>query len=386
MRTIINIGCKLNQYEGYCLLEKYRHIENLVIVNTCCVTKQAETKSLRKLRFALKKFPHCAVIATGCACRLSAEKFSAAHTVIDNVERNRLIQGIFPLPDRSRYFLKIQDGCNDSCTYCIVTRVRQTIESKSIEEIKEEVCWAHTSGYNEVVLVGANIGLYGIDVGISLVDLLKALQTVPRLPRIRLSSIEPKYVSADLISCLKDLPFCSHFHIPLQSANSTILERMKRGYTVDQLSQIVKLISSAFSDCAIGGDVIVGFPGEGQEEFQSTYLFVKTQPLTHLHVFPYSVRPGTVASTFGDPVPHEEKKKRLWSLKALIKKKNYEFRKTLLGKTLQIIVEKDGGVTSGITGNYIRVELRDDQPDRALRAVTITDVTRDKTFGTVVQP
>lgn len=264
-------------------------------------------------------------------------------------------------------------------------RIRDTIESKSIEEIKEEVCWAHTSGYNEIVLVGANIGLYGIDVELSLVDLLKALQTVPRLPRIRLSSIEPKYVNADLISCLKDLPFCRHFHIPLQSADTTVLERMKRGYTVDHLKQIVELISSEFSDCAIGGDVIVGFPGEGKKEFQSTYTFIEAHPLTHLHVFPYSVRPGTVASTFGDPVPHEEKKNRLWLLKALIKEKNYEFRKSLQGKTLHIIVEKDEGMTSGVTGNYIRVELKDDYPDRALRAVMITDVTRDKTFGTVVQ-
>jgi threonylcarbamoyladenosine tRNA methylthiotransferase MtaB len=227
--------------------------------------------------------------------------------------------------------------------------------------------------------------LYGIDVELSLVDLLKTLQTVLRLPRIRLSSIEPKYMSTDLIRCLKDLPFCRHFHIPLQSADNTVLERMQRGYTVDHLEQIVEMISSAFSDCAIGGDVIVGFPGECKKEFQSTYSFIETHPLTHLHVFPYSVRPGTVASAFGDPVPHEEKKRRLWLLRALIKEKNYEFRKSLHGKTLSIIVEKDAGVTSGITDNYIRIELGDEYPDRTLQAVMITDVTEDKTFAAVVQ-
>lgn len=384
MRTIYNIGCKLNQYEGYCLLEKYSAIENLVIVNTCCVTKEAETKSLRKLRFALKTFPGSLVIATGCACRLAREKFSLAHKVIDNVERIQLIQGVYPHQDRSRYFLKIQDGCNEMCTFCIVPTVRDTVVSKPIELVTDEVLWARYCGYQEVVLVGANIGLYGIDTGTRLHDLLKALTTVRDLPRIRLSSIEPKCVDAELIACLKDLPLCRHFHIPLQSADNVILDRMNRGYTVEQLQNIVELIHAHFDDCAIGADVIVGFPGEGEKEFESTYRFVEVNPFTHLHVFPYSQRPGTVASRFGDGVSRQEKRRRLWQLKKLIARKSYAFRKRLRGKKLQIIAEHHEGSVSGVTDNYIRVDTDCDCAERELCAVMITRATPQKTYGTRV--
>lgn len=384
MRTIYNIGCKLNQYEGYCLLEKYSDIENLVVVNTCCVTKEAETKSLRKLRFALKKYPQSTVIATGCACRLSRRKFSQAHKIIDNVERNRLIRGIYPHPDRSRYFLKIQDGCNETCTFCIVPKVRDTVVSKPIEIVKDEVCWARHCGYHEIVLVGANIGLYGIDIGTRLHDLLKALSTVRDLPRIRLSSIEPKFVDAELIACLKNLPFCRHFHIPLQSADNKILDCMNRGYTVDHLQNIIELIQDQFDECAIGGDIIVGFPGEGEKEFQSTYRFVETNPFTHLHIFPYSERPGTVACTLGDEVSREEKRRRLWRLKRLIQQKSYTFRKHLCGKTLHIIAEQQEGFVSGMTDNYIRVDIDSDCTERELCAVTVTRATPEKTYGTRV--
>lgn len=385
MRTIYNIGCKLNQYEGYCLFEKYSHVENLVVVNTCCVTKEAETKSVRKLRSALRKFPDSTIVATGCACQLARGKFSGAHRIIDNVERNRLIQGIYPRPNRSRYFLKIQDGCNEKCTFCIVPKVRDTIVSKPIEIVIDEIHWARHCGYHEIVLVGANIGLYGIEKEMRLHDLLKALSTVRDLPRIRLSSIEPKFVDAELIACLKDLPFCRHFHIPLQSADNVVLDRMNRGYAVDHLQHIVDLIHAHFNDCAIGADIIVGFPSEGEREFQSTYQFVEMNPFTHLHVFPYSVRPGTVASTFGDVVSRQEKRRRLWQLQKLIAHKSYVFRKGLRGKTLRVIVEQHDGSVLGVTDNYIRVEVDEDCTERGVYPITVTRVTPQKTYGTRVR-
>lgn len=384
MQKIFNLGCKLNQYEGFCLLKKFADIEDLVIVNTCCVTKEAEIKSLRKFRSALKRYPNNKVIATGCACRFSPEKFAAAHRVIDNVQRNYLIKDILPEPKKSRFFLKIEDGCNDNCTYCIVSKVRHKIESKTIDEINREIHWAISLGYKEIVLVGANIGLYGVDIGLRLIDLLKSLSTVSYLPRIRLSSIEPKFLDSELIKSLKDLPLCRHFHIPIQSADNSILSRMKRGYDVSHLEKIIDLININFDNVAIGGDVIVGFPGEGEDEFSNTYKFIESTFFTHLHIFPYSPRFGTEAYSLGDPILREEKKRRLWRLKKLVQRKNYQFRKNLLNKTFNIIVEKNDGFVSGLTDNYIRVVVDRNCGEDKLLKVKITDVTEDTTFGDVI--
>ncbi len=384
MQRIFNIGCKLNQYEGFCLLKKYEDTGDLVVVNTCCVTKEAETTSLKKFRYALKTYPHTTIIATGCACRLHPEKYARANQVIDNVERNTLIKGILPTPEKARYFLKIQDGCNNCCTYCIVSKVRQNVESETIDDVRKEIRWACSHRYKEIVLVGANIGLYGTDRGSSLKDLFKALRDLPDLPRIRLSSIEPQFIDADLIAYLKDLPFCRHFHIPFQSADEHILSLMRRGYGSDHLERIIDLIKDSFEDVAIGGDCIVGFPGEGEKEFSNTYQFVESHPLTHLHIFPYSARPGTEAFMRGDPVTRQEKKKRLWQLKHLIEEKNYQFRKSLQDKIFTIISEKNHSEITGLSDNYIRISVAGEEYGNKLLDVRITDVTEEKTLGEVV--
>jgi len=364
------------------LAKKFADTQNLIIVNTCCVTKEAEIKSLRKFRSAKRQYSDHKVIATGCACRLAPEKFHSADQVIDNVQRNEFIKGIFPEPEKSRYFLKIQDGCNGKCSYCIVAKMRDTVESKSIEEIVKEIKWAVSRGYQEVVLVGANIGLYGYDIGLQLIDLPKALSKISGLPRLRLSSLEPNFVNEDLIRCLKDLPFCRHFHLPVQSADNSILVAMKRQYDIVYLEKIVSLIAKSFTDVAIGADIIVGFPGEMEHEFDNTYKFIKGQPFTHLHVFPYSPRPLTSAYILGDPIDRRTKRQRLWQLKDLIKEKNHEFRKSLLGKSFDVVIEGSDSVPKGLTDNYIRVFI--DGACKTKRVfVKVNRVTDDKTFGTV---
>ncbi len=383
MQKIINLGCKLNQYEGFCLAKKFAGTQDLIIVNTCCVTREAATKSLRKFRSSKRHYPNHRIIATGCACRLAPEKFKMADQVIDNVQRNELIKGVFPTPEKSRYFLKIQDGCNEVCSYCIVAKLRDKVESKSIKDIIEEIEWAVSWDYQEVVLVGANIGLYGSDVGQELIDLLKALSKISGLPRLRLSSLEPKFVSEDLIRCLKDLPFCRHFHLPIQSADNRILIAMKRHYDIVYLKKAASLITRNFTDVALGADIIVGFPGEMENEFENTYKFIERQPFTHLHIFPYSPRPLTSAYILGDPVDRKTKRQRLWRLKDLIKNKNYEFREKLTGKTFDIIVEKNADMISGLTDNYIRVEVNGDYDKNALIRIEITNVSDDKTQGVI---
>ena len=366
------------------MLEKYSDGEDVVVVNTCCVTREAEIKSLKKLRYALKRYPKNIIIATGCACRLYPEKYACAHRVIDNVERNVLIKDILPTPEKSRYFLKIQDGCNGCCTYCIVSKVREKIESKKIDDIKKEISWACSLGYKEIVLVGTNIGLYGTERGIRLKDLLVNLRDIPDLPRVRLSSIEPQFIDEDLVACLKDIPFCRHFHIPMQSADDDILSKMKRNYNNAFLDKIVDTISKNFDDVAIGADIIVGFPAEGEREYSTTYRFVESNPITHLHIFSYSPRPGTEAFSLGDPVPKTEKKRRFWQLKNLIEKKNYLFRQSLKNRLFTIITEKNHSEISGFSDNYVRIVVDREQCENRLLDVRITDVTRENTFAQVL--
>uniref|UniRef100_A0A7V1EH36 MiaB/RimO family radical SAM methylthiotransferase n=1 Tax=candidate division WOR-3 bacterium TaxID=2052148 RepID=A0A7V1EH36_UNCW3 len=384
MAILFNVGCKLNQYEGSCLFEKFRTDDNVIIVNTCCVTHEAEVKSLKKFRQAKRNFPGKKIIITGCLVQLRPELFVDCEK-IDNEERNRINEEIFPTPKKSRYFLKIEDGCNQPCTFCVVSKLRQKIISKPADIIKKEIEWARNLGFNEIVLVGANIGLYGIDIDSSLIEIFKELSKIKMLPRIRLSSLEPNFITAEFISCIKDLPFCRHFHIPVQSGDDRILSLMGRRYDSNYLKNIFELITKNFSDVAIGGDVIVGFPEEKETEFKNTYDLIQDSPMTHLHIFTYSPRHITEAYKLGDPVSNLEKKERFWMLKKLISEKNYRFRQQLVGKEIFAIIEKKRGMVKGLTDNYIRINI--DQPcqEKELHAIKLTKVTETETFGTVVR-
>ncbi len=384
MRKLINLGCKLNQYEGYCLLAAFPDVNDLVIVNTCCVTREAEVNSQKKFRQAVRQHPGAMIIATGCACRTDPGKFQQAMYVIDNVDRNTAIQNVMPRPDRSRYFLKIEDGCDMACTYCIVALVRQRVESRSAEDIGNEVRWASSLGYKEIVLVGANIGLYGRASATSLEELLLELSSIPDCPRIRLSSIEPFLIKPGLVETMARTNACRHFHIPIQSADDTILKRMRRPYDREHLARTIEMIRGRFEDVAIGTDIIVGFPGEGEKEFMNTYRFIEEQPFTHLHVFPYSPRPGTEAYALGDPVPKQEKKDRLWELRKLIAQKNHAFRRTLIGKTFKVTVERKEERCFGLTDNYIKVDLEGTCAEREMIEAKIDRVIEDETHAVPV--
>ncbi len=383
MRKLVNLGCKVNQYEGFCLLDQFSGIDELIIINTCCVTQEAEHKSLKKFRQAIKKYPGHIIIASGCLCQLHPEKFSRAQVIIDNVVRNRLIKRTLPSIDKARYLLKIQDGCNQECSFCIVSKLRRDIESKPTSEIKSEITQAQSQGFKEIVLVGANIGLYGYDINLNLSELIGEMSRIPVLPRIRLSSLEPRFINKKLVNLLKQIPFCRHFHIPIQSADDNVLKMMNRRYDRAYLQQTIELISKNFSDLAIGADVIVGFPNEGEKEFLNTYNFIKENPFTHLHIFPYSPRPGTTAYQWGDPVPQKEKSIRYQALKRLIDQKNFWFRKGLLNKEFEIIIDKNRNHPSGLTDNYIRVTIKESSSKNRLIKIRITEVLNEQTIGIV---
>lgn len=383
MKKLINLGCKLNQYEGFCLLKRFADVEDVVIVNTCCVTREAEVKSLKKYRQVMRDFKGATVIATGCLCRMHPNRFSGAHHIIDNEARNALITDVFPEPDRSRYFLKIEDGCVSTCTFCVVSKIRQVVQSKLLADIDREIQWAVSHGYHEIVLVGANIGLYGSECGTSLDNLIEHLAAIPDLPRIRLSSLEPTFITRDLLARLRDIPFCRHFHMPVQSADDGVLSGMRRDYRAVDLKTAVGLIGGFFSDTAIGADIIVGFPGEDEAAFDRTASFIERHPFTHLHVFTYSPRPGTTAYAYGDPLPQPEKKRRSRHLYGLIQEKNFEFRKTLLDKVYDVVLEKAGSKPEGLTDNYVRVCLKNCAASRGIVKTQITNVTRTGTTGRV---
>lgn len=383
MPILYNLGCKLNQYEGHALCSAFGDGAQVVIVNTCCVTREAEIKSQRRFRHARKKYPGLKLVATGCACLLHPEKFAAADQIISLLDRNKLIDHSFPKPERSRYFLKIQDGCREPCTYCIVPRVRPKLESKDIPDILREIAWVRENGFGEVVLVGANIGLYGIGKGRGLPDLIRALTPIGAGPRVRLSSIEPRFLTPELISALAGLPVCRHFHVPIQSADDSVLKMMGRWYDQSALGQAIDRVAAAFPQAAIGADIIVGFPTEDEKAFHRTYEFVQEKPFTHLHVFPYSPRPGTTAEVLGDPVPAAVKKERRLRLQNLIHEKNFAFRRGLTGQILDAVVERNSlGEMSALTDNYLRIRIAEPFPSGARIKVKITAALPHVTAGT----
>ncbi len=329
--------------------------------------------------------PGARIIATGCACRIDPQKYNKAFKTIDNIERLALIKDIKPEPEKARYFLKIQDGCNCQCNYCIVPTVRDRIISKNLNEVINEIAWVQKRQYREVVLVGANLGLYGYHEDWSLIDLCHELARIPKLPRIRLSSIEPSFLTSDLLDAFQLIPLCPHFHIPIQSADDYVLEQMGRTYSAANLEQRLILLSDKFNRPALGADIIVGFPGEDDISFNNTYRFVERNKFTHLHVFPYSPRPGTRAWTMNDPVPSQVKKNRLHALYDLIKGKQQRFKESMIGLEVDVIFDRSGPRSSGLTDNYLRVFIDKKVKLGSIYKVKITSA-QDLLLGKIVEP
>lgn len=360
----------------------------MVIINTCCVTREAERKSRQRFRQARRRFPDLPIIVTGCDCRLAPDAYAGATEVIDIDRRNLEIAGVFPEPKRSRYFLKVQDGCDEPCTYCIVPRVRTRVWDKPWPDIRAEVDWAMAQGFPEIVLVGANLGLYGRESGDGLAGLLERLAVLPGLPRIRLSSIEPRFVNRRLIAALLRLPRCEHFHLAVQSADDTVLKAMGRTYTRADLISASEMLVSAFPDALLGADIIVGFPGEDEASFGATADFIAGQAgLVHLHVFPYSPRPRTDAEHLGDPIATPVKRQRLTLLRALVREKHEKFRRRFIGQVLEaVVIRQDPPWIRTLTGNYLTVHVPAPLPGPRLVRVNIDRIEAERTFGRVIAP
>jgi len=410
--TLDTLGCKLNQAEteslarqlaaaGYELVDSVDEAD-VYILNTCTVTHIADRKSRNLLRQAHRRNSHIRLIAIGCYAERSHQELArieGVDLVLGNDQKTQILSRLQALGcfsssssasqsmydyGRNRSFVKIQDGCDNFCSYCIVPLVRSRVESVSVEKVVAEVKNLAADGVKEVVLTGTEIGAYHSH-GADLTGLLKRILAETGVIRLRLSSLQPQEITTELLEIWKDRRLCPHFHLSLQSGSDSVLRRMKRRYTLADYGRAVTLIRKAVPDAAITTDVIAGFPGETEAEFEESYDSYRQTGFARIHVFPYSRRPGTEAAEMPGQVSDRVKRGRVQQMLALAEESASSFRQCFLGKTMPVLWEKkSGGVWSGYTGNYIKVYARS-RRDLAnqLMPVKLESIYKDGVWGNI---
>ena len=379
------LGCKLNQAETEALTEKfmksgYRIVNteeefDIYILNTCTVTHIADRKARHLLRMAHRRNPNAVLVAAGCYVEHAANdllKIEGVKLAVGNKEKMNLPQllkesglvaadgydfsaGYHCDNQRTRSFIRIQDGCNNFCSYCIVPYVRGREKSVPTEQVVTEINDKVSHGFKEVVLTGTEIGSYNYD-GLNLNELIDIILKETSIERLRLSSLQPQEVTPSLISLWKDKRLCPHFHLSLQSGSDSVLKRMRRLYTTDDYANAVSLIRSVAGDAAITTDIIAGFPGESDDEFSESYNFCKKMGFARIHVFSYSKRRGTAANIMPNQISPQVKKKRSDLMLALAEEAAAAFYSSFIGKKLEVLWEQENnGIWNGYSGNYIKV-------------------------------
>lgn len=399
----LTLGCKVNWYEteamqklfeaaGYEIADEISSA-SVVVVNTCTVTAVSSQKSRQMIRRAAGANKNCVLVVVGCYAQSEPDtisKIDGVDVIIGTKDRTRVVEfvesalanrgdkilrvgnvediGDFEelphTPHRTRAFLKIEDGCNNFCAYCIIPYVRGRVRSRSLESIRAECLALKAAGYKEIVLTGIHIGAYGRDFKnkITLVDAVKTVLDAANPLRLRLGSIESAEMTDELIDLLKnDARLCNHVHLPLQSGSDEILRAMRRPYTTKNFAELTARLVKEIPEISIGTDLIVGFPGETDEHFAETLDFISKQPFSKIHVFPYSARAGTVAAAMPNQIPPQIKKFRAARALEVSRAKVQDFSARLIGKTVDIIAEtSERGLVDGLTKNYVRVYLPDD--------------------------
>ncbi|MCZ6632314.1 MAG: tRNA (N(6)-L-threonylcarbamoyladenosine(37)-C(2))-methylthiotransferase MtaB [bacterium] len=418
------LGCKLNAYDTEWYREQFAgqgYLEvpfgepaDVTVVNTCTVTGGGDAQSRQALRRAHRISPEGTVVAVGCYAQTdpdalalmpevdlvvgTAEKTQLLDLVNDTcslgrtfVTRSRTAEfqdmDIYNFGGRARAFVKLQEGCNEFCSFCIIPFARGKSRSRTVDSTVSQVKRLVDAGYQEVVLTGVHIGDYGTDLdGYELLDVLEAVEVVDGLERFRVSSIEATFITDPMIDFMaSSSKFCRHLHIPLQSGDDAILEVMRRPYRRDQYIELVEKLVDKMPDLGVGGDVMVGFPGETEAAFQNTYELIEQHPMVYLHVFPYSPRKGTPAAKMAGQVDPPEKKRRGAELRALGKRKVEAFQRRFLGQTLDVLFEnrRADGLLQGLTGNYIRVLSPGSARDQVV-AVRLDHIEGDRVIGELI--
>ncbi len=362
--AILTAGCRLNQSEsdalrhrlvlrGVTVVESAKAADT-VYVNTCTVTAQADRSSIQLIRRAGRVVGGPRVVVLGCLAERSPDRvrhLAGVSEVWNNDRKQAEVGEIDPVPVRSRAILKVQDGCDRRCSYCVVSGLRGDPRSVPASRVRERFERLLAAGFHEVVLTGLNLGTYR-DSGTSLGGLLETLIESCRNARIRLASVEPDTFDDALLAVLADSRICPHFHIPLQSGDDAVLARMNRRYRTADFGRLVERIGRARPDVNIGTDVIVGFPGENGESFRRTREFLAGMPVGYLHVFPFSARPGTERACRGEPVPSPVVHERVVELRAFSDQRRQEYQARFVGAVRAAVVETD---RTALTDNYLRL-------------------------------
>lgn len=396
------LGCKVNHYETEAIWQLFKEADyervdfetnaDVFVINTCTVTNTGDKKSRQIIRRAIRKNPDAVVCVTGCYAQTSSAEIMEIpgvdvvvgtqdrHKLLDyidefqkerqpingvgNIMKNRKYEEL-DVPyftDRTRASLKIQEGCNNFCTFCIIPWARGLMRSRDPEKVVEQATTLVNAGYKEIVLTGIHTGGYGQDLkNYNLAQLLRDLDQVDGLERIRISSIEASQLTDEVIDVLeRSNKIVRHLHVPLQSGSDTVLKRMRRKYTMEHFSERIIKLHEALPDVAITSDVIVGFPGETEEEFQETYDFIVKHKFSELHVFPYSSRIGTPAARMDDQIDEEIKNERVHKLIALSDQLAKEYASKFEDEVLEVIPEEKGEKPNTLVGyadNYMKVEF-----------------------------
>jgi threonylcarbamoyladenosine tRNA methylthiotransferase MtaB len=411
------LGCRLNFSEsgtiakgfsdrGYEVVE-FGQPADVVFLNTCTVTDQADSTCRQLIRKAHRSSPEGKIVVAGCYAQMDAERIkemqgvdlvlgtTEKYKVFDylNEEGSDVIKTDKTIDfygaatsseeGHTRSFLKIQDGCNYICSFCIIPQARGRSRAISVKEALEQALHLKESGFKEIVLTGVNIGEYESSSGERLVDLIRAVAT-SGIERLRLSSVEPNTMTPELVSVLKDTPaFLDHFHIPLQSGSDEILTKMRRRYLKQDYERVIERVLKAFPEAGIGADIIAGHPGESKSHFEETLSFVRELPLTHFHVFPFSRRKNTLSAKMEDQIPHATKKERVQELLFLGEAKLRMFAQDQSGKVNQVLFERrdKNGLWTGYTTNFVKVRVKSEADlKNKIRNVALKGLAQDNSL------
>lgn len=419
---ILSLGCKVNTYESEYIrnileqrgyeIKDFTDKCDIYIINTCTVTNTSDTKSSKMLRRARKENPDAIIVAMGCFIESNKDNpIPGIDIVIGNRDKDkvpdlideylknkeriiRLYKGrtdifedmyITSFPGRTRAFVKIQDGCDNFCSYCIIPFVRGKCRSKDKDKVIEEITALVNNGYKEVVLTGIHTGSYGRDLDISFADLLNEIIKIEGLKRLRISSIEATELNEDILNILRNSDIIvDHLHIPLQAGSNEILKSMNRKYDLKYFEDKIAEIRSIRPDISITTDIIVGFPGETEELFKETLNTVRRINFSKVHVFPYSERKGTKSERLPNKIPTNIKKDYVKRLIELSKELEIEYASKFIGKELEILVEQTkDGFSYGHTSNYLNVKVKGNLPHNELIKVKITSVDYPNVIGEI---
>ena len=418
--AFITLGCKVNLYDTEAMAElftekgyevvDFEEYADVYLINTCTVTNLGDKKSRQMIRRAKRINPNSVVVATGCYAQVASEevaKIEGINIVIGTKNRSEIVETvenyvdengvvnnvsdimgekefeplqISRLTNRTRAYIKIQEGCNRYCTYCIIPYARGPIRSRKPEEVIEEVKKLAENGFKEVVLTGIHVASYGLDLGnITLADIIEKVHSVDGIERIRFSSMEPLAIDNEFVARMSKLPkVCDHYHLSLQSGCNRTLKRMNRKYNAEQYAEACERLRNAFPNVAITTDIIVGFPDETEEDFKESLAFAKKMKLDKIHTFPYSPKKGTPAAKMKNQISGDVKSQRSKEMIALSDKMNIDFLNNNIGKTVPVLFEDmENGFWQGHTTNYIKVLVKSDENLNN----KIVDVKLDKIHG-----